>query len=296
MSVELVHRSRPAMGTWFEARLVGHDAEHLEAVAEAILDEVERIERLLSRFDPRSEISRINRQGHVGDVLVDYELLHLLLACRRYQEQTGGWFDITATSRALAGELSPLPAVPLAHGFQIDRSRRTVRLTRAGAWLDLGGIGKGYALDRAAELLARNNVARAMLHGGTSSLLARGLGPDDQPWMAALRDPCSPPETAAVLEEVPLADHALSASAALAPGDNVSDIVDPLSGRPLAEQAACAVVAPSATQAEALSTALVLMGKSAAAAYTESRRRDELAVAWIEPAGTAKRVTWFGRP
>src|SRR5262245_39811982 len=80
-AIQSVRRTRPAMGTLFEVLLLGDDEEHLTAVADAVLDEVQRIERLLSRFDPRSEISRINRLAAAESLVVDCELAGLLAAC-----------------------------------------------------------------------------------------------------------------------------------------------------------------------------------------------------------------------
>ena len=86
----VIQRRRPAMGTWFEVRLVGDDAEHLAAVAEAVLDEVERVEPALAVRSPRSEIARINREAGCRAVLLDREVLDVLLTCRAAWEETEG--------------------------------------------------------------------------------------------------------------------------------------------------------------------------------------------------------------
>src|SRR5437763_14639010 len=92
------HARREAMGTFFEVFLAGDDDEHLLAVADAALDEVTRLERLLSRFDPASEIARVNREAAGRPVLVDYEVWDLLRACRDPRDRTAGCFDVTAGS------------------------------------------------------------------------------------------------------------------------------------------------------------------------------------------------------
>ena len=110
----VVHHARPAMATLFEVVLIGDDEEHLAAVAEAALDEITRVERLLSRHDPRSEVARLNREAASGEVLVDRELFELLQLCEVYHVMTGGYFDPAA---ALTG--------PSAWGrFAADRTRR----------------------------------------------------------------------------------------------------------------------------------------------------------------------------
>src|SRR4051812_19000412 len=87
--------SRRAMGTVFEVRLLGPDREHLAAVAEATLDEISRLERLLSRFLPASEICRLNREAASHPIRVDQDLMEVLIACREGWERTEGYFDVT---------------------------------------------------------------------------------------------------------------------------------------------------------------------------------------------------------
>src|SRR5205823_5190090 len=94
------YRRREAMGTYFEVFLAGDDEEHLDSVAEAVLDEVARIERLLSRFDPASEVSRINRLAGSRPVRVDFEVWGLLQACGDYHRCTEGYFDVTVRAQA----------------------------------------------------------------------------------------------------------------------------------------------------------------------------------------------------
>lgn len=257
-----VHRTRAAMGTLFEALLVGDDAEHLAAVAEAALDEVQRIERLLSRFDPRSEISRINRLAAREEVLVDFEVAALLQTCFDATRRTDGCFDILASGRR-----EPPAGAPF---LEFDLARRLIRFTDPAATLDLGGIGKGYALDRAAEILAENGVENALLHGGTSSVLARGTDADGAPWKISLQG-LTGDESGEMIE---LIDSALSCSAV----NEQADIIDPRTGEPLTGRLGCAVVAKSATQAEILSTAMLCRGPAGWQPLA-----DEIQVVWLRP-------------
>ncbi|MCA1685754.1 MAG: FAD:protein FMN transferase, partial [Planctomycetia bacterium] len=105
---ETVRRAHPAMGTWFEAVLRGDDAEHLDAVASAAFDEVDRVERLLSRFDPGSEVSRVNREAAGRPVLVSHELMQILTACAHAWESSLGWFDVSVVT---AGNPSRVPVL-----------------------------------------------------------------------------------------------------------------------------------------------------------------------------------------
>ncbi len=287
MPVQTVHHSRDAMATRFELWLVGEDGEHLDAVATAALDEVSRLERLLSRFDARSEISRINRTAHRESVLVDYEVLGILRSCLEWSANTGGHFDIAAR-----------PGVATSvNDVAIDAASRTIRLLRPETRLDLGGFGKGYALDCAAEVLRANGVTRALLHGGTSSVLALGSDAEGQAWTVGLRGPAGGEVSDVVLEQVTLVDRALSTSSVFSAAGQLSDIVDPHSGIRLADPASCTVIAPSAATAEVLSTALLSMGRQRAATYTESSNLAELSVAWIDAHcdDSSPRLTWFRR-
>jgi thiamine biosynthesis lipoprotein len=288
----VVHRIRPAMGTWFEARLVGDDAEHLADVAGAILDEVGRLDGRLSRFDTRSEIARINRHAARGEVLVDCELFALLHTCRRAWRDTGGAFDVTATSSA--GADTGGDGRPTFGHVILDDDRHTVRFGHPSVQLDLGGLGKGFALDRAGELLDAHGVTRALLHGGTSSVLARGTDTRGRPWLVAVRDPWADLDDVEAAR-LSLGDCALSCSTALAPGGTQSDIIDPITGRALSRQDGCVVTAPSAVEAEVLSTALVSLGRAAATQVLRCRDGYGLAVAWIEPPGARPRLTWLRR-
>src|SRR5262249_7434368 len=144
---------RIAMGTAFEVFLAGDDEEHLGAVADAVLEEVVRVERLLSRFDPSSEIARINRLAGQHPVVVDFEVFAILKACRAYHRLTGGYFDVTATHAA--GQADTGEA---GDALVLDEGRRTVSFARPGLAIDPGGFGKGYALDRARALMRTFDV------------------------------------------------------------------------------------------------------------------------------------------
>lgn len=272
----IVERARPAMGSLFQARLVGDDAEHLAACAEAALDEVSRVERLLSWRDVCSETARVNREAATRPVLVDFEFAQFLSTCKQAETATAGYFDVAAQSRreeAGAGEL-----------WQIDVARRLVRLASPKVRLDFGAVGKGYALDCAATELRRFGAANALLDGGTSSVLALGADEYGNPWPVGLRNPFAarpeargtwPPE----LGRLRLVDLALSCSSALdaanSPAD-ASDLFDPVTGMPVSPNAAYAVVASNGTTAEVLSTALCAMGRARAEAYTKDESNELL--------------------
>lgn len=280
---------RRAMNTLFEIMVVGANLENLTAAAEAALDEIERIDNLLSRFDRTSEIFRINRQAAVQPVLVDYEVLQILESCFDYWKTTDGHFDITATSASNRKTIDP-HAQPFPQAVQIDRERRTVRFTASWVQLDFGAFGKGYALDRAAKLMNEYGVEHALLHGGTSSVLAMGLGPDGEPWRIGLRNPY---DQTSEIDQISLINQGLSSSAVFAGEEIPSDIINPQTKKKLNRQASCTVVANSAAEAEVFSTALLSMGKAAAAAFCSTHPIPGLAAAWIAKTSGAPTADWF---
>ncbi len=260
-----------AMGTGFEVFLYGEDEEHLEAVAVAVTEEIIRLDGVLSRYDPSSEIARINREAKRAPVQVDREVFGLLEKCEQARRLTEGHFDVTA----FIGKSGETTAV------RLDAEACTVQFTRPDVAIDLGGIGKGYALDCGREILLRFGVTCGLLHGGTSSVLALGSPADDDEWLIDVRHPLMP--DAAPVASVKLMNRAFSCSAVRHPSQMQSDIVNPLTGEPLAGHAACGVLAATATDAEVFSTALLAMGRARATNFLAEKLDSELDVGWFEP-------------
>ena len=283
------------MGTLFEALLTGQDPEHLSAVATALWEEVDRVERLLSRFDVASQVSRVNRTAAHGPVLIDHELFGILQTCDEYRRQTGGYFDVTlgnGSERSASNESSG--------PFVLNRSHRTIQFGTKNTSLDFGGFGKGYVLDRLQRILAENQIGSALIHGGTSSVLAIGHAPNGSPWLVGINNPFSSSEETSAsrrieIAEIPLMDCGLSCSEALAGRGQSSDVIDPHARTPLDRQASCVVIAPTALESEVLSTALLAMGKARAIDYIGKYGHDGLRVAWIEEE-TASTLVWLTAP
>ncbi len=278
------------MNTLFEIKVVGDDLENLTAAAEAALDEVERVERLLSRFNPTSETSRLNREAAIRPVQIDFEMLQILQVCREYWEKTEGHFDLTAgiarRDLALATGSQNFSAV------QIDVEARTVQFTEKGVRLDFGAFGKGYALDCAAKLMSEFGVQQALLHGGTSSIFALGSAEDEEAWRVGLRHPWSKNVTEE-FRQLRLTQQGLSSSAVFDEKRTESDIINPHGHLPLNEQAGCVVIAPTATEAEILSTAFLSMGKTSAALCCQKFQKPGFQVGWIEHSDAAPTVAWL---
>ncbi len=252
-------RSCEAMGTRFEVILRGDDAQHLEAVAVAVCEQFLRLDAVLSRFNPISEVARINREAKNKSVRIDREIFSLLERCEMARQNTKGFFDVTAATGGA--------------GIELDAERCSVRFLNEKAQIDLGAIGKGYALDRGHEILSRFGVQGALLNGGTSSVLAMG-----ESFIVDIRHPLEPE---IIVHRLTLKDRALSCSAARHPYQSQSDVVNPLKGTAIIGDDACLVLATNATDAEFFSTALLAMGKKQSGHYLKKLSCDALQVEWF---------------
>jgi thiamine biosynthesis lipoprotein len=283
-----VRLARHAMATRFEWVLWGQAPERLRAAGEEALDEVDALESALSRYRELSDIARVNASAAVGPVRVSPSTFRLLERARVLSEATEGAFDITVGALLrvwgfVGGTGSrPLPqAVRQArdaagwHRVRLDASEFSVTFDCPGVELDLGALGKGHALDRALDLLTEAGVPHALLHGGTSSILTRGLAPDGRAWRVGLpgpRDsvpqatglltPCGEPS---VPHWVELHDESLSVSAVWGKaftegGEELGHVLDPRTGEPVRRARCAVVVGPEAAVSDALSTALLVLG------------------------------------
>lgn len=261
------------MGTLLEISLEGDDAVALTRARDAVFAEMRRLDALLSNWSAGSDVSRLNRAAGVGAERVDPALVDLLAASLRHAIATRGSFDVSVGPLvALWRQAAARNALPSER--EISEGRARVGATRiailpdarvalpAGMAVELGGIAKGFALDRALPILRAAGVSRALLNFGQSSTWALGA-PLDSPdgWRLLARAPEG--GFAGVLT---LRDRALSVSDSLGQwtqieGRRFGHVIDPRSGRPLERRREALVVAPDAAEAEALSKALLVLGE-----------------------------------
>ena len=265
------------MATYFEIYAVHPDARYVAQAAQAAFDLVDRLERELSRFQPTSDITRVNHLGPGERAVVTPSTLECLVIARHMFELTGGAFDVS-----LGSGLDTL---------EIDPERMEVRATRAGVRVDLGGIGKGYAVDLVAELLSDWGLETVLVHGGFSSMLAVEPPPGAEGWPLTLSDPAA---AARVLERLTVRQASLSAS-----GIRKTDhIVDPVTGEPVRGRLAAWALVPrpepaaapgglrlaAGAVADALTTAFMLLDDETIASLCEASPGLH---AWtLEPSGS----------
>jgi thiamine biosynthesis lipoprotein len=298
---------REAMGCRFEVVFNAGEVPTATEAGSAALDLVDEIERRISIYRPDSELAAINRAAGAW-VTVSADTFELLALARDLQARTRGGFDIAAGPLVRAwGFLErqgrtpsePQVAAALARSgsrhLELDPAGPQARLAVAGAELNPGGIGKGWALDRGLEWLAAAGVPSVLMHGGQSSVRAIGTQgpavPGRTGWKVGLRHPLRPGRR---LATVVLVDRALGTSGSgtqffVDRGRRLGHLLDPRSGRPSEGSISATVLAPSAAEADALATALYVLGPAGLPLVAPPG--GEAGAVLVEPAEGGLRVT-----
>ena len=274
----LLRVNRQVMACRVEVVLPGELSEQLP-LARAALDEADRLEEIMTIFRETSELTRINRRAHEEPVEADAELFSLLVRSAEINAATEGAFDITSTPLSECwgflrrqGRLPTEEAVAAARArvgmplVELDPLNRTVRFRREGVALNLGAIGKGFALDRMGHFLRTNGVDHALISAGSSSILALGGTPD--PWEIDLRSVT----TGERLAKLRVLNAAVGTSGTgeqffEADGVRYGHVIDPRTGEPASGVLSASVIASSAALADALSTAFLIGGVRLAERY-----------------------------
>jgi thiamine biosynthesis lipoprotein len=284
--IALLRAGRRAMATTFEV-LVPFGVSNGLTAAEAALDEIDRLEDQLTVYRDHSEVSRINRLAATMPVPVEENLFGLLELAARITAETEGAFDITAGPLIKTwGFYRRRPRIPSAQEHAdvmarvgmdqvvLDPAQRTVRYQQPGVEINLGSIGKGYALDRVARSLREEwNLSAVLLNGGHSTVYAMGSEPGSaQGWAVGIRHPWEPERRLAVVR---LLDQAMGTSAATfqhleCGGRKLGHILDPRTGWPAEGMASASVIAPTGAEADALATSFFILGVDWARAYCDA--------------------------
>lgn len=263
-----------AMGTVYTLTLYTASAAEAESIEQQVFDEIDRLDALLSNYQPSSELSRLNRLAGTQTLTTDDETMRFLEASRHWSSVSDGAFDITV-GRLMklwgfyqhqgripaAAELSAARTDTGWDNLQLDPTARTVRFTAPGVELDPGGIGKGFAVDAAVALLREDHVHAAMISAGGSTLYAIGAPPGEPGWKIVIPGPLPLADT---LSTVWLRDTSLSSADCsqkhfVVDGHLYCHILDPRTLRPVEGRVQVTIVDPSATASDALSNVLFVL-------------------------------------
>jgi thiamine biosynthesis lipoprotein len=296
----LVHKKKYIMGTVFEIAAYDASPEHASEAIDKAFEEVVRLDGVMSNYKPESDLSRLNRNGHFHPQTVSPDLYEAIRESLRYSRLSDGQFDITVAplvdlwKAALRGD-----RVPSAEeqerlrdcvGYQkiqlLPPDR--VKFDSSCMRIDLGSIGKGYAVDRAADILRSSGIKSALINAGESTIYGMGAPPGKEAWLVHLRDPSNK-----VDPQVLLYDNSVSTSEQTPPSllgnDTAGHIIDPQTGRPFETACALSIVAKTGTASDALSTTLLLVGPGRGKSIVTSMA--DAAAIWVSPEGQTEIVS-----
>ncbi len=291
---EWILREEAIMGTRCAVELWSEDRAAGEASINAVFDEFRRVDRLMSTYKPESELSRVNAGASKAPVRVSRELYDMLATSIEYSKLTRGAFDITYASVGYlydyragvhpddATIARALPGINWQH-LQLLPKTTSVRFTRPGMRVDLGGIGKGYAVDRGIAVLQKRGIDRAMVNaGGDTRIIGDRFG---RPWIVGIRNP---DDAGKVALRLPLTDTAISTSGDYERyfeegGVRYHHILDPHTGKSARKVRSVTILADTATRTDALTKSVFIMGAADGIAFIDTLA-DVDAIA-IDPSG-----------
>ncbi|MFB6262764.1 MAG: FAD:protein FMN transferase [Bradymonadaceae bacterium] len=299
---ESLRRRQSIMGTTFRIEVRTTRPEAAARAIDAAFDEVVRLDGLLSSWESTSELSRVNRRAGERPVEVGPELMEVVALAQRISRRTDGAFDLTFASCDSLWSFRP-PEIPSSSelkrcrgeiGYEqirIDRGESTIYLPDGDLAIGVGGIGKGYAVDRAARILERHGIHNYLVDGGGD---VRVRAEDVSPWQVGIAHPRRRGE---LLERLTLEEGAVVTSGDYEryferDGKRYHHILDPRTGRPARGTAAVTVVADRAARADALSTALFVQGPQRGLALADELERVEALI--VDPSMERRSSGGFG--
>lgn len=305
---ELLHSCHPAMGTEYSLYLYADSVARTDAVVRAVFDEIDRVEALLSNYRESSELSRICREAGEHAVTTDPETFRFLETCLGWSARSNGAFDISvgplmkawgffgASGRVpTEAELAEVQGRVGWRNIQLDVSQRTVRFTTAGLELDPGAIGKGYAVDRAVKVLRKANVSAALLSAGSSTIYALGAPLNTPGWkiQVPLGGRRERTISTVVLRDTSLSTANHSEKYFVEGGRIYGAIMDPRTLRPVEGMVQTTVISPLATDSDAMSNVLFIVGREERAELLTERVQDAALVLWNDEGTTEyEAVRW----
>src|ERR1700760_934907 len=264
-------RNDAIMGTSIYVEVWGEDSAQGEAAIDAVMAEMRRIDELMSHYKPESQLSQINARGAQEPVQVDKELFDLIKLSTHYSEITEGAFDITYAS---VGHLYDYPnhvhpteaqikaALPGVNwrNMLLDPVHHTVKFERPGMRIDVGGIGKGYAVDKCIDILKARGFKHALVTaGGDSRIIGDRMG---RPWLVGIRNP---DDKNKVVTRIPIVNSAMSTSGDYERffdegGVRYHHIIDPRTGHSASKVRSATILGPTATETDGMSKTAFVLG------------------------------------
>jgi thiamine biosynthesis lipoprotein len=295
-----VHKTKYIMGTVYEIAAYDESPVHAAETIDKGFAEIVRLDAVMSNYKPESDLSRLNRNGHFHAEQVPEDLYRVIEESLKYSRISGGKFDITVGplvdlwKAALRGERTPTEEeqekLRTCVGYEkvelIPPDR--VELHSPCMRIDLGSIGKGYAVDRAVEVLRANGIQNALVDAGQSTIYGMGAPPGQRAWEVHLRDPSNGVDPVVMLKENSVSTSEQTSPSVLGNGA-AGHIIDPATGKPLETKYALSIVAKTGTASDALSTTLLLMGPEKGRPIVE--KIADAAAIWVSADGETKTVS-----
>jgi FAD:protein FMN transferase len=263
------------MGTFLELTLWHHEPQAAKRLIRDAVQEAHRLDAILSNYDPDSALSRLNRHAGAGSMRVPLELFEILAISRDLGAKTASMFDVTVGPlMELWQKAAAINQVPSASELVHTRALVDYRnlalsrpdeaaLIRSGMSIDLGGIGKGYAVERMTKMLKVAGVGAALINFGGSSMSAIGAPPGKTSWEIAVQDSDGRLRGAIHLRDLALSTSGSMGRGWIIDGKHYGHLIHPLTGIPMTVARMATVITRSATLAEALTKPLILLGESA---------------------------------
>jgi thiamine biosynthesis lipoprotein len=292
-----LQRTEAIMGTRCYVELWADDPVQGNAAIDAVMAEFRRIDDLMSHYKPDSQLSRINQHAAQGPVQVDQELFDLIKLSTHYSEITAGAFDITYASVGYlynyplhvhpteAQIEAALPAVNW-RNLIFDDAHHSIRFGHPGMRIDLGGIGKGYAVDRGVAILKSRGIRHAIVTaGGDSYIIGDHRG---RAWLVSIAHPDFPDDPKKVVTRIPISDAAVSTSGDYERyfdenGIRYHHIIDPHTGQSARKVRSATIIGPTATQTDGMSKTAFVLGPEKALEIIN--RRPEYDAVFVLPNG-----------
>lgn len=262
------------MGSVFEISLVGTDSASLAYQIQLVIDEIERIENLISEWRPNTQISEVNRNAGIRPVKVDREVFELTRRAISYSILSDGAFDISVAALdkiwRFDGNMDALPSDAAVQnsvtkvGFEkieLDSIASTIFLKQSGMKIGFGSIGKAYAADRGRHILQEMGVKGGLINA-SGDIALWGKPPEKKSWSIGISDPEKPYK---ITRKLRMKEGAVATSGnykkyVMFNGVRYSHIMDPRTGYPATELASVTVIGPMAEFANALSTSVMVLG------------------------------------